>query len=30
MSQILATGRLEAEKTGDRLIPLLLHGVLSR
>jgi TetR/AcrR family transcriptional regulator len=30
MSQILATGRLEAEETGDRLIPLLLHGVLSR
>ena len=30
MSQILATGRLDAETTGDRLVPLLLHGVLSR
>ena len=30
MSQILATGRLDAQATGDRLIPLLLRGVLSR
>ena len=30
MSQILSTGRLEADETGDRLIPLLLQSVLSR
>ncbi len=30
MSQILATGGLDAQATGDRLLPLLLRGVLSR
>ena len=30
MSQILATGSLDAQATGDRLVSLLLRGVLSR
>lgn len=30
MTQILTTGKLNAQATGDRLVPLLFQGVLAR